>query len=132
MARSIVSKLLMALLAVQTVSAFAPRQAARPVVSPLEASTKPIGERFTQIIATTAAVVATSPLAALAEEADGYEYGAVDAPIGIAVAGGVLAILTALLPLALQGGEDEFNKMKDKDSGTWGSGNSDKLSKKKK
>ena len=28
------------------------------------------------------AIAASSPFAALAEEADGYEYGAVDAPIG--------------------------------------------------
>ena len=28
------------------------------------------------------AIMASSPFAALAEEADGYEYGAVDAPIG--------------------------------------------------
>ncbi|KAI2504275.1 hypothetical protein MHU86_10202 [Fragilaria crotonensis] len=54
------------------------------------------------------AITASSPFVALAEEADGYEYGAVDAPIGIAVVGGVLAVLTALLPLLLKGGEEAF------------------------
>ncbi len=81
---------------------------------------------------TAAVVISTSPLIALAEEVDDYEYGAVNAPIGIAWAGGVLAVLTALLPLALRGGEDAFNEMKDRDSGKWGSGNSDALNSRKK
>lgn len=48
---------------------------------------------------------------------------------GLAVGGGILAILTALLPIALQGGEDAFNEMKEEDSSTWGSGNANKLNK---
>jgi len=73
-----------------------------------------------------------SPLVAAAvDEVDNYEYGAVDAPIGIAVGGGILAILTALLPIALRGGEEAFEEMKEKDSGSWGSGNKDRLSGKK-
>eukprot|EP00560_Eucampia_antarctica_P008801 CAMPEP_0197828538 /NCGR_PEP_ID=MMETSP1437-20131217/5079_1 /TAXON_ID=49252 ORGANISM="Eucampia antarctica, Strain CCMP1452" /NCGR_SAMPLE_ID=MMETSP1437 /ASSEMBLY_ACC=CAM_ASM_001096 /LENGTH=66 /DNA_ID=CAMNT_0043429775 /DNA_START=268 /DNA_END=468 /DNA_ORIENTATION=+ len=64
------------------------------------------------------AAVSTSPLIALAEE--DYEYGAVDAPISIAVGGGILAVLTALLPLFLQGGEEAFEEMKDTDKNTWG------------
>jgi hypothetical protein len=65
------------------------------------------------------------------EEADNYEYGAVDAPIGIAWGAGVLVILSALLPLAMQGGEEAFEEMKDQESDTWGSGNSNRLNKKK-
>lgn len=99
---SIIVKLLAAFLAAQAVAAFVPRQAVRPAFAALEASSKPISERLTQIVATTAAAVATSPLIALAEEADDYEYGAVNAPIGIAWVGGVFLILTALLPLLLQ------------------------------
>jgi len=80
--------------------------------------------------ATTAAVViSTSPLIALAEE--DYEYGAVNAPIGLAWGVGVLAILTALLPIALRGGEEAFEDMKEKDADTWGTGNKDRLSKRK-
>mmetsp|Transcript_26007 Transcript_26007/g.51841 ORF Transcript_26007/g.51841 Transcript_26007/m.51841 type:complete len:156 (+) Transcript_26007:99-566(+) len=77
------------------------------------------------LIATTAALSVVSP--ALAVEEDNYEYGAVDAPIGIAVGGGILAILTALLPVVMSGGEEEFEKMKATDKDTWGTGNSDKL-----
>ena len=62
---------------------------------------------------------------------DTYEYGAVDAPIGLAWGVGVLVILSALLPLALQGGEEAFEEMKESESDTWGSGNSNRLNKKK-
>lgn len=61
--------------------------------------------------------ISASPLAALAD--DDYEYGAVDAPIGIAWAGGALAILTALLPVALSSGEEAFEEMKERDSDKW-------------
>mmetsp|Transcript_39934 Transcript_39934/g.93739 ORF Transcript_39934/g.93739 Transcript_39934/m.93739 type:complete len:146 (-) Transcript_39934:269-706(-) len=67
---------------------------------------------------------------AIADDAD-YEYGAVDAPIGIAVGGGILAILTALLPVFLKGGEEAFEEMKENDAAGWGTGNSDKLRKRK-
>lgn len=82
-------------------------------------------------ITTAAVTIATSPLAAIAIENDDYEYGAVNAPIGLAWGAGVLAILTALLPIALRGGEDAFNEMKEQDKGSWGSGNSDRLNKRK-
>jgi hypothetical protein len=130
--RSIFSKLLAGLFALQSVAAFVPNQASRPAFAPLAASPKPISEKLSTFLTTAAVVISTSPLVALAEEADDYEYGAVNAPIGIAWAGGVLAILTALLPIALSGGEDAFNEMKEKDSGTWGSGKSDALKKRRK
>ena len=83
-------------------------------------------------IATTAAIAfSVSPLAALAEEVDDYEYGAVNAPIGLAWGVGVLAILTALLPVLLKGGEEAFEEMKERDSDKWGSGTADPLGKKK-
>jgi len=50
---------------------------------------------------------------------------------GLAWGAGVLAILTALLPVVLQGGEEEFEKMKEQDSGTWGKGSADPLNKKR-
>jgi hypothetical protein len=131
--RSIFSKLFAALFVLQSVAAFVPNQAKRPAFAPLAASAKkPISEKLSTFITTAAVVISTSPLVALAEEVDDYEYGAVNAPISIAWAGGVLAILTALLPIALSGGEDAFNEMKEKDSGKWGSGNSDALNKKRK
>jgi hypothetical protein len=129
---SILSKLFFALLAAQAVAAFAPRQAARPAFVGLKASSKPLAERFTQIVATAAAVIATSPLMALAEEVDDYEYGSVDAPIGIAWAAGVAVILTAGVPILLSGGEDEFNKMKERDADNWGTGKTDSLNKNRK
>jgi hypothetical protein len=71
---------------------------------------------MTTALATTAMVV----LPVWAETAtDDYEYGAVNAPIGIAWAVGVLAILTALLPLALRGGEEAFEEIKERDKETF-------------
>ena len=99
----------------------------RPAVS-LEAHlTK---EKIFQMASAAAVVLSTSPLAALAEE--DYEYGAVNAPIGLAWGAGVLAILTALLPIALRGGEEAFEEMKERDSDKWGTGSSDSLKSKKK
>jgi hypothetical protein len=63
---------------------------------------------------------------------DNYEYGAVDAPIGIAIGGGLLAILTALLPIALKGGEEAFEEIKDRDVDTFGKRNDLLTGKKKK
>jgi hypothetical protein len=91
-----------------------------------------LSEKIAQAVTTAAVVVATSPLMAFAEEVDDYEYGAVNAPIGIAWALGVVAVGTALLPLALQGGEEAFNDMKDKDADKWGKGSVDTLKSKKK
>ncbi|GMH53847.1 hypothetical protein TL16_g01544 [Triparma laevis f. inornata] len=58
----------------------------------------------------------------LAAQADGYEYGAVDAPISIAWGVGVLAILTSLLPLALQGGEEALEDMRENEKYSFGKG----------
>ena len=113
----ILSAILSIVFVAQAVSAFAPRQG----------PTKPSIEKIGQFVAATTAAIATSPLIALAEEVDEYEYGAVNAPIGIAWAGGVLVILTALLPLALQGGEEAFEEMKERDAGKWGTGSNDAL-----
>lgn len=126
-----VKMILSFLVALQSVAAFVPDQVNRLTFAPLAASQKPISEKVSQLLTTTAVIVSTSPVIALAEEPDGYEYGAVNAPIGIAWAGGVFAILTALLPLALRSGEEAFEEMKERDAGKWGTGNTDALKKKK-
>lgn len=100
-----------------------PRSATR--LAPLQAHNK-----FMTAITTAAVVVSTSPLIALAEE--DYEYGAVDAPIGLAWGAGILAILTALLPVLLKGGEEAFEEMKERDKDTFGSNKADVLKSKKK
>jgi hypothetical protein len=93
----------------------------------------PLMEKMGQFVTTAVVALATSPLMAIAEEAaDDYEYGAVNAPIGIAWAGGVLAILTALLPVALRGGEEAFEEMKERDAGKFGTGDSSSLDRKRK
>ena len=79
-------------------------------------------DKLSKFAMTAAVAITTSPLMALAEADGDYEYGAVDAPIGIAVAGGLLAILTAAVPLAMQGGEEAFEEMKERDSNKWGRG----------
>jgi len=53
---------------------------------------------------------------------------AVDAPNFVPIVGGLLAILTALLPIALRGGEEAFEEMKKTDG--FGSGQ-DKLKSRK-
>ncbi|KAL9180773.1 hypothetical protein ACHAXT_011226 [Thalassiosira profunda] len=112
------------LLAASSASAFvAPGPSAAPK-SALAATSSDL-ERFTNTATVAAATVATtlvtSPLAALAAE-DDYEYGAVNAPggIGLAAGLGVLAILTAAVPVILAPGEDAFNEMKERDEGKWG------------
>jgi len=89
--------------------------------------------------ATTTAFVAAAAttsffpaLALAAAESDNYEYGKVDAPIGLAFLGGVLAILTALLPIALKGGEKAFEEIRERDADTFGSrDNKDVLNRRK-
>lgn len=74
-------------------------------------------------------------LSRAAEDAagEGYEYGAVDAPIGIAVGAGILAILTAALPVLLRGGEEAFEEIRERDADTFGArNNKDVLNKKRK
>jgi len=82
-----------------------------------------------KIAAASAFVIANAPAIAhaVAEADDDYEYGAVDAPIGLAVGGGILAVATALLPVFLRGGEEAFEEMKDRDSDTFGKSNKDVL-----
>ena len=82
------------------------------------------------LVAAATAALLSSPLMAFAEEMEDYEYGAVDAPIAVPLIGGVLAIGTALLPVAMKGGEEAFEEMKDRDSDTFGKRN-DILSKRK-
>lgn len=132
MLNSIFAKVLTALLVVQSVVAFVPLTPNKPVSTQLKVSSKPLNEKAAQFMATAAVAISTSPLVALAEEVDDYEYGAVNAPIGIAWAAGILAVLTALLPLALQGGEDAFNEMKDRDADKWGTGSTDALKSRRK
>jgi ABC-type molybdate transport system permease subunit len=83
-----------------------------------------------KVIFSTIPVTTLPLLLTLAEAADDYEYGAVDAPIGIAWAGGILAILTATLPIFLKSGEKAFEEIKDRDADTFGKRN-DILKKKK-
>mmetsp|Transcript_18466 Transcript_18466/g.31715 ORF Transcript_18466/g.31715 Transcript_18466/m.31715 type:complete len:121 (-) Transcript_18466:55-417(-) len=114
---------LVTLLAASSTSAFvAPKPASS--TSALQATPQNL-EKLSHTATVAAATIATtalsSPLAALAEE-DEYVYGAVSAPggIGLAVGLGVVAILTAAVPVVLAPGEDAFNEMKEKDSETWG------------
>jgi hypothetical protein len=124
-------KLAFFLLSAQVALGFAPSNQPFKVATSLEASSKPISERFTQFCAITGASIAASPLVAMAEEVDDIEYGSVDAPIGIAVAGGVLAILTAAVPIFLQGGEEAFEEMRERDEGQWGTGKTDAVTRKR-
>lgn len=129
MSRNFLAFLLVAVLG--TTSAFAPSQASsRPALVRLEATRS---EQAKQAIAIATATLMTTaaPLVAIAEEVDNYEYGAVSAPPVVPIIGGILAIATALLPIAMSGGEDAFNEMKEQDADSWGTGNSNKLNKRR-
>eukprot|EP00546_Thalassionema_frauenfeldii_P006656 CAMPEP_0178913060 /NCGR_PEP_ID=MMETSP0786-20121207/10624_1 /TAXON_ID=186022 /ORGANISM="Thalassionema frauenfeldii, Strain CCMP 1798" /LENGTH=134 /DNA_ID=CAMNT_0020585743 /DNA_START=79 /DNA_END=483 /DNA_ORIENTATION=+ len=91
-------------------------------------------EVATSVATSVAITFYASPLAALAEEADNYEYGAVDAPIGLAWGAGILAILTAGVPVLLQGGEKalEQQRLDEASRGaTFGKGGNDVLGKRR-
>eukprot|EP00527_Entomoneis_sp_CCMP2396_P004482 CAMPEP_0198146502 /NCGR_PEP_ID=MMETSP1443-20131203/29617_1 /TAXON_ID=186043 /ORGANISM="Entomoneis sp., Strain CCMP2396" /LENGTH=149 /DNA_ID=CAMNT_0043810489 /DNA_START=88 /DNA_END=537 /DNA_ORIENTATION=- len=71
------------------------------------------GQQLTAAAVVLAANIPSQVLAAATDAIeDDYEYGAVDAPIGIAVAGGVLAILTAAVPILLKPGEEALDQMR--------------------
>lgn len=112
------------------VAAFVPKAASSARSFPLQAS--PVEHMESKIAVASAFVMANIPaiVLAVAEVEDDYEYGKVDAPIGLAVGAGILAILTALLPIALQGGEKAFEEIKERDANTFGKKNSDVLKKK--
>jgi len=97
-----------------------------PVTSEISSSTKK--NSIGPFLASSAALF-TPMIAKAIEEAEDYEYGAVDAPIGLAWAAGVVVIATAAVPVFMQGGEEAFEEMKERDAGNWGSGNSDRLNK---
>ena len=126
--------LLLLAFAAPLTSAFGPqsRQGARSAriarqaeFDPLELCTPVDGVKTTAKVAaaTTAALaaLAASPLAALAVEEDGYEYGAVSAPGGMTlpIIGGIFAVLTAGVPILLQGGEKalEQQRLDEKEKG---------------
>ena len=125
------SSLITAVLTATAASAFTHHHQVRPVPATRAEAAKfdPLGlaEEDATKPATTAtaaaagvfATLAASPLAAVAES-DDYEYGAVDAPIGIAWAAGVLAILTAAVPVLLQSGEKALEQQRIDEGGSFG------------
>uniref|UniRef100_A0A7S2M7J7 Uncharacterized protein n=1 Tax=Skeletonema marinoi TaxID=267567 RepID=A0A7S2M7J7_9STRA len=112
---------LIALLSATSTSAFvAPTT---PAQTTTQLSAKNVNfEKIGNAATVAAASVIATPFAALAADVvDDYEYGAVNAPggLGLAAGLGVLAILTAAVPVLLAPGEDAFNEMKDKDADKW-------------
>lgn len=102
--------LVLAMLAT-SVSAFAPVQStSRATTSQLSASI-PQEWKDKAAIASAALITINIPVWASFAVEDDYEYGAVDAPIAIPIVGGILAIATALLPIALRPGEEAFEEV---------------------
>jgi hypothetical protein len=136
MQRAIFKTLLLALLSL-TGSAFVVTPATKPQTLVRLDGSKKIDDNNdaskplipTKYSAAAFATMATlsQPLIALAE--DDYEYGAVDAPPFVPIIGGILAILTALLPVFLRSGEEAFEEMKGQ--GEFGEGNDPLKSKKR-
>uniref|UniRef100_A0A7S0ANN8 Uncharacterized protein n=1 Tax=Minutocellus polymorphus TaxID=265543 RepID=A0A7S0ANN8_9STRA len=124
------TSLITAALTATAASAFTHHQQVRPVTANRVEAAKfdPLGlaeedaTKSAAAAATAAGVFATlaaSPLAAVAES-DDYEYGAVDAPIGLAWAAGVFAILTAAVPVLLQSGEKALEQQRLDEGGSFG------------
>ena len=137
--RSYLTLLSWALLLTAATTAFVPtpqhKQRARAAL-PLQASSSSSSSSLQQdlqvkIAAATTFVMVNFPTIAMAVVEDDYEYGKVDAPIGLAVGGGLLAILTALLPIALKGGEEAFEEIREREKDTFGGSNKDVLKKRK-
>ena len=125
MRRTLLSTFLLGLLASFAV-AFVPKTVSRP-------SMKLDAFKIDGRIAAVAGIIAANaPLIAQAEE--DYEYGAVNAPGGLALALGVgiLAIATAAVPVLLKPGEEAFEEIKERDSSTFGKDTSDVLKSRKK
>ena len=111
--------LLLPILVASLCEAFVPPHAHSRAAVHLQALARP--QLDGKLAAAAAFVVANVvPAVALAEEE--YEYGAVDAPIGIALVAGILAILTAALPVLLRGGEEAFDEIRERDKDTFGKG----------
>lgn len=114
---------LIALLSATSTSAFvAPAATNKQAATQLSANNNVNFDKITNAATVAAASVLATPFAALAAEADDeYVYGAVAAPggLGLAAGLGVLAILTAAVPVLLAPGEDAFNEMKDRDANKW-------------
>ena len=130
--RSVSSLLvLVAAICLSGTRAFAPRSPSvgRPLLDTAATSVTTWNANPVPVAAAAAALVTANilPFVALAEE-DDYVYGAVDAPPLIPIIGGILAILTAALPVLLRSGEEAFEEMKDSDG--FGSGR-DQLGKRK-
>jgi hypothetical protein len=86
--------------------------------------------------AATAALLSSNllPLVSFAAEAtDEYEYGSVNAPIGLAVGAGIVAILTAAVPVLLRPGEKALDEMREREGNAFGTGKTkDTLNKRRK
>ena len=90
-------------------NAFAPMPASTRATTSLSAGI-PQDWKDKAAVASAALVTANLPVWASFAEED-YEYGAVDAPPLVPIVGGILAIATALLPIALKPGEEAFEEV---------------------
>mmetsp|Transcript_13773 Transcript_13773/g.28438 ORF Transcript_13773/g.28438 Transcript_13773/m.28438 type:complete len:144 (-) Transcript_13773:466-897(-) len=108
------------------VQAFAPPTPTRSTTPTTALSMTAKGPAWMASLSATAAVVAANIPAVVyaavdALEDDSYEYGKVDAPIGLALGGGILAILTAAVPVLLAPGEEALEEMRENEGYTFGS-----------
>ncbi|CAM9615525.1 unnamed protein product [Heterosigma akashiwo] len=72
-------------------------------------------------LASLAAAIPSSVYAAV-EQADDYEYGAVNAPGWILPVGAFVVIATAAVPIFLQSGQEAFDDISDKSKDQWAGG----------
>jgi len=102
-----------ALLVASSVDAFVPTQSSvvRKTSSTTSLSAIPQEWKDKAAVASAALVTANLPVWASFAVEDDYEYGAVDAPPLVPIIGGILAIATALLPIALRPGEEAFEEV---------------------
>ena len=99
------------LLAVSPLQAFAPMPTSVVRTTTTSLSAIPQEWKDKAAVASAALVTANLPVWASFAVEDDYEYGAVDAPPLVPIVGGILAIGTALLPIALRPGEEAFEEV---------------------
>jgi hypothetical protein len=90
-------------------------------VAPIQRALATSAAWMTAAVVIPAASAWAAAAASSSSEADEYVYGSVDAPVGLAVGAGILAIATAALPVLLRGGEEAFEEIRERDEGTFGS-----------
>lgn len=124
------------MIAVMVAAAAALRPPVQPHVAPMTharmpAVAKPAPALASKLLGATAAFAPMVAFAADVVANEDLDYGSVSAPSWILPAGAAAAILTALLPVVLQSGDDAAREMQERDKDSFGKEFADSVTKKR-